>query len=92
MAQQQEPEITLEQIEDHIKKANLEQYDDSRRTEGMAAAGAQQDLAGQLQKVCGIYRGIRPVLKVLLNFPLIPGSIKKALKTFVNVMDSICPA
>lgn len=91
MAQQQEPEMTLEQIEAHIESANLEQYD-SLRAEGMAAAGAQQDLSGQLQKVCGIYRGIRPVLKVLLSFPLIPGSIKKALKTFVNVMDSICPA
>jgi hypothetical protein len=84
----QDQQMTFEQIESHIKSANLEQYN-KPQAEGMV--GAQQDLAGQLQKVCGIYRGIRPILQAIVNFPLVPASIRNAIKTFMSVMDTICP-
>ncbi len=87
MAQNQE-QMTLEQIESHIKSANLEQYD---KPQARGVTAAQQDLTGQLQKICGIYKGIRPILQVISNFPIIPASIKNAIKTFMKVMDSICP-
>ncbi len=88
MAQNQEHQMTLEQIEAHIKSANLEQFDKPQAKE---MAGAQQDLAGKLKQVCGIYKGIRPILQAVVNFPLVPSSIKNALKAFMKVMDTICP-
>ncbi len=90
MAQVQEPQMTFEQIEAHIKKANLDQYD-KPKPKAAAAAGAQHALTDQLQKICGVYKGIRPILQAVVHFPLVPSSIKKALKTFMKVMDSICP-
>ena len=80
--------LTLEQIEAHIKEANLDQYD---KPVAAHVKGTQQDLAAQLQKVCGIYKGIRPILLAVIAFPLVPASIKKAIKTFMSVMDNICP-
>lgn len=85
--QHQEQPLTLEQIETHLKKANLEQYTHSAQAEAKAI-----DLGAQLKKICGVYRGVRPILQVVVNFPLIPASIKNALKTFMSVMDPICPA
>ena len=85
MAQEQ---LTFEQIEAHIKSANLEQYDNPKAA---VVAGAPRDLAGELQKICGIYKGIRPILQAVSTFPLIPASIKNAIKAFMKVMDAICP-
>ncbi len=90
MATQQhydEQPMTLEQLEAHLKKANLDQF-----VQPQGAKGAAIDLGAQLQRICGIYRGIRPILQVIVNFPLIPESIKKAIRTFMSVMDGICPA
>lgn len=84
---QNQDQMTLEQIEEHIKNANLEQYD-KPKAEGI---DVQQDLGDQLQNVCGIYRGVRPILKVVSTFPLIPKTIKNAVKMFMKVLDSICP-
>ncbi len=83
MEQVQEPQMTLEQIEAHIKSANLEQFNQPH--------AQAQDLSAQLQKVCQIYKVIKPILQAVLSFPLIPSSIKNAIKTFVNVMNTICP-
>jgi hypothetical protein len=79
----QDQNMTLEQIEAHIQSANLEQFNQPQ-------AGTA-DISGQLKKVCTVYRSIRPVLNAVVNFPLIPGSIKAALKTFMTVLDPTCP-
>ncbi|MBC7686995.1 MAG: hypothetical protein H7211_02325 [Aquabacterium sp.] len=86
----QELQMTLEQIEAHLKAANLEQYDKPQGQPGGAAA-PQQDLAAILKRICAVYKAIKPILTVVVNFPLIPASIKNAIKTFMNVMNSICP-
>jgi len=88
MAQEHEKQMTLEQIEAHIKAANLEQYE---HQPAHAAAAPQLDLAGQLKRICSVYKAIKPILQVVVNFPLIPSSIKNAIKTFMNVMNTICP-
>lgn len=83
MEKVQEPQMTLEQIETHIKSANLEQFNQPH--------AQAQDLGAQLQRVCQVYRGIRPILQAVVNFPLIPGSIKNAIRSFLSVMNTICP-
>jgi hypothetical protein len=88
MERDQGQQMTYEQIEAHVISANLEQFEKPQAT---GTEGAQADLAGQLQKVCGIYKVVRPILKAVLAIPLIPEVIKKPIRTFVTVMDSICP-
>lgn len=78
--------MTLEQIEAHIQSANLQQFE-AKQQPGAQAEG----LADQLKKVCSVYKAIRPVLKAVISFPLIPGSIKNAIRTFMSVLDTICP-
>lgn len=80
--------MTLEQIEAHIQSANLDQYDKPQ----MEGIDAQQDLQAVLQRICKIYGVVKPILEAILNFPLIPASVKKALRIFMKVMDAICPA
>ena len=82
----EEQNMTLEQIEAHIQSSNMEQFNQQQQP------GAQaQDITAQLQRVCGAYRAIRPILNAVLGFPLIPGSIKTPLRTFMSVLNAICP-
>jgi hypothetical protein len=70
--------MSFEQIEAHLKSANLQQYEKQ---------GGQQeafDPAAKLQQVCGIYRGVRPVISAILSFPLIPSSIKNPMRNGRN--------
>jgi hypothetical protein len=84
----QEQSMTFEQIEAHVKSADLTQYD---KPQAVGVAGAQADLTSQLQKICGIYKIVRPIIQGILGIPLIPESLKKPLRVFVSVMDAICP-
>ena len=81
--------MTLEQIEAHIKKANLDQY---LKPTAKRTAATRQDTAGTLKNICGIYRGISPILAVIIKIPLIPNSIRGAIKKFMKAMDVICPS
>jgi hypothetical protein len=85
MPQDQEQQMTLEQIEAHLQSSNLEQFNQQQ-------PGAEaQDLSAQLKKVCGVYKAVKPVLQVVANFPLLPAAIKNAIKTFMSVLNTICP-
>lgn len=79
--------MTIEQIEAHLQAANLEQFN---KPEMEGVEGAQMDMQGKLQQICGIYKGIKPILQAVMNFPLVPASIKTALRIFSSAMDSIC--
>lgn len=85
--EQDQKDMSHEEILAHIEKANLDQYDKA----DFDAGGAQQDLASKMKQICAIYKGIRPVLSVIVNFPLIPSSIKNAIKKFMALMNSLCP-
>lgn len=79
--------MTFEQIEAHVKKADLSQYEAA----GAKGAGGAQPHAMQLQQICGIYKIVRPILQAILVIPLIPESLKKPIRTFISVMNTICP-
>lgn len=85
---QQDPKMTYEQIAAHVKELDLAEFE---KPQAAGMGDAQADLAGKLQQVCKIYKGIRPIIQAILDFPLIPNAIKKPLRTFMNVMDTICP-
>ena len=84
-------ELSFEQIDAHIKKADLSKYEVGG-THHFTAADVTAQPGGVLQKLCGIYHVIRPILTAISVFPLIPASWKAAIKTFMSLMDSICPS
>ena len=84
-----EKEITFEQINDHINKADLSQYQKGA-AKHFTAADINANAGGVLEKVCGIYHVVRPFLEGVLKFPL-PAKWKEAIKTFMSLMDTLCP-
>lgn len=54
-------------------------------------AESKQNPGGVLVKVCGIYRTVRPALDFASRFFLFPGKVKNVLKTFIGLMDGLCP-
>ena len=81
--------MTFEQIDAHIKSANLSDFQPGGAKHFNAAAVASQP-GTVMQKICAIYKVVRPILVVISNFPLIPAAWKAAVKTFIELMDSIC--
>jgi hypothetical protein len=59
------------------------------RASGTSPAAAAQ--AGPMASVCAAYAVLRPILKAIEAFPLIPAKWKKIIDEFIAVMDAICP-
>ena len=83
-------QITFEEINDHINKADLNQFKEGG-AKHFNAAGVAANPGDVLQKVCGIYHVIRPILQGILLIPFIPGPWKEAIRTFMKLMDTLCP-
>lgn len=84
--------MSYEQIKAHLKQADLQQYE--REEAGDFTAAAPNDMASlteKLKRVCNVYQGIKPILQAVVNFPFLPAAIRNGLKTFMNVMNAICP-
>jgi hypothetical protein len=45
--------------------------------------------ADRLQRVLKIFRGIKPLLRLLTSLPLLPASWRSALLTFVQALDAL---
>lgn len=56
------------------------------------AADVKSDAAGVLEKICGIYHKVRPFLDWATRFFLIPKKIKAVIVSFMQLMDTVCPA
>ncbi len=83
-------EMSFEEINQHIANADLAKFQpggESHFTTNAISASPGQ----VLQKVCGIYKVVRPILVAISNFPLIPGNWRTAIKTFIALMDTLCP-
>lgn len=52
------------------------------------AAASPADVIGQ---ICPIYRVVRPILQGILALPFIPDSWKQVIRTFIRLMDLVCP-
>jgi hypothetical protein len=83
-------ELTFEEINERIEKADLRPYQAGGAKHISAAAAAKP--AELLPNVCGIYKIIEPILRAIASLPLIPKKWKDAIKTFCDLMDQICPS
>ncbi len=89
MANEQD-QLTFEQIDAHIKKANLKDFEPGGQHHFTAATVAANP-AGVVGQICKIYHVIRPILQGILLIPFIPAAWKAAIKTFISLMDALCP-
>lgn len=84
-------QLTFEQVNEHFENVDLTVFQ-TGGTKHFTTARAKASPDGVLADVCAIYRVVRPFLSLILNVPLIPASWKNAIRTFVNLMDQLCPA
>jgi hypothetical protein len=87
MAQKQ---LTFEEVNKHFEKVNLSQFKKGGKSyfSPKAITTAPSDV---LEKVCKIYRSVRPFLLLVTSIPLIPAKWREAIKVFISLMDSLCP-
>lgn len=83
-----EREYTFEEIDSHVRSQDLSQFEEAKT---FTAEAAKAQPAQVLPQICGIYRVVRPILIALSNLPFIPQAWRNALKTFIRLMDLLCP-
>ncbi|MEO6358702.1 MAG: hypothetical protein ABIU77_24420 [Ferruginibacter sp.] len=83
-------EVTFELIDAEVKKLNLKDFETGGKHHFTAAVVAANP-ASVLQSVCAIYHRIKGILTAIANFPLLPGSWRAAIKTFISLMNNLCP-
>lgn len=81
-----EREYSFEEVDRQIQSLDLSGAEKGVSAKGVAAA-SPANIIGQ---VCPIYRAIRPILQGLLSLP-IPTAWKNAIRTFIRLMDLVCP-
>jgi len=81
---------TFETLDKHFDNLDLKSFE-SGGENYFTASEAHTDASGVLGKVCTIYRAIAPFLKTVANSWFIPEKWKKYIKTFVDLMDQLCP-
>lgn len=85
-----ERELSFEQVDALIRKADLAQFKPGGRRHFTASEVARAP-ADVIPKVCAIYRVVRPILAAILQLPLIPKKWKDSIQTFMRLMDLLCP-
>ena len=86
-----EKQVTFEEVNAHFEQADLSHFEKGGKNH-FTGTEALTNPTNVLQSVCAIYRTVRPFLSLVLSLPLIPASWKNALRTFVTLMDQLCPA
>ena len=80
---QQEHAMTFEELASLDKKLATTNFPSEQEAGGL-------DIAAKLQKVCSIYKTVKPVLGIISSIPFIPSNVKNAVKTFQSVLDTVC--
>lgn len=81
---------TFELIDAEVKKLDLSDYEEGGKNHFTASAVAANP-ASVLRSICTIYNRIKGILSAIANFPLLPGSWRAAIKTFISLMNNLCP-
>jgi len=83
-------ELTFEEINAAIEKLNLTDFQPGGRRHLTAEAFAANPAAA-LPQICPIYKVIRPILIAVSSLIFIPQKWRDVIKTFVSIMDTLCP-
>ena len=86
----QDNEEIYGQIDAEIKKLDLKDFEIGGKNHFTAAA-VLANPASVLQNICSIYRRIKGIQNAIAHFPLLPVSWRAALKTFISLMNNLCP-
>jgi len=79
---------TFEEVDEHIKSADLSVFQGGGQ---QRSAAATANPAAAIPNVCGAYKVVKPILALVSNFPFIPQSWKTAVKGFMQVLNTLCP-
>lgn len=82
--------MTEQQVEQHFESLDLNEMKAGGALH-FSAADVKAKPAEVLGKVCGIYQKVRPFLELASNLFLIPKKWRDALKTYMGLMDTVCP-
>ena len=81
--------MTFEEIDAHVAKSNILQYDKKEAVAEVAGLVPTRP-AEVLKRICEVYKVVKPVPEAVCRFPLIPGRIKRAIKIFMSILDTLC--
>lgn len=86
----QDKQLSFEEVNKHFESVDLSEFQEGGK-HFFSPASVTRAPGDVLQKVCGIYKVVRPFLALVSNIPLLPKKWRDAIKTFMSLMDGLCP-
>jgi hypothetical protein len=80
-------DLTFEEVDRHVQQLNLAEFEKGGKNFITAGAG----VTDVLPKLCAIYAAVRPILALIEKAPFLPKKWRDAIRTFMNLMGTICP-
>jgi len=81
--------LTFEAVDKIVQQANLKQFQPGGPGHFRASAVSAAP-ADVLVKICGIWKIVGPIVRLVIKTPLIPKKWRDALETFANLLDTVC--
>jgi hypothetical protein len=85
----EEREYSFEEIDRLMEEAESAAPEEGVR--GLSAEAVRADPRQILNRICPIYRAVRPILQGILLLPFIPEKWKRVIRMFIRYMDLLCP-
>jgi len=83
--------MTFEEVDKIVSKSvGLGQSESAGGVATLVAPMSVQPVAAMSVEWCDAYQAVRPILELLLATPLIPGSWRIAIRTFMVALDAAC--
>jgi hypothetical protein len=79
---------TFEEVDEYIRNVDPSVF---QTAEQNVRAATTANPAAALPNVCGAYKVVKPILALISNLPLIPSAWKNAVKSFTQVLNTLCP-
>lgn len=82
--------MTEQQVNEHFDNLDLSEMAPDGGL-GFNAADAKANPGEVIGKICTIYHKIRPFLDLVDNLFFIPKKWREAIKSYMVLMDAVCP-
>ena len=83
-------DLNFESVNEHIEAVDLSALElDGKIYSAVADAAAETTQA--ISGFCEAYQTVRPILKIISQFPFLPKKWRVVVEKFISIADLLCP-
>ena len=82
-------DLAFEEVDKLVNAFDFKTFQSGGKSFPGAAAATSP--AAAIPNLCGVYKGVRPILALLVSTPLLPKKWRDGIQTLMGILDLLCP-